>query len=89
MELAFLGSPWLLLHRDRNLSGLVSHDVVNGQFNDLNLFRLVLTAPIVLVLVLLLRILATDAHDLLILEESAVSTIRMLFSHSIPLLLLG
>jgi hypothetical protein len=49
----------------------------------------VLTAPIVLVLVLLLRALATDAHDLLIPEKSAVSTIRMLFSHSIPLLLLG
>ena len=38
---------------------------------------------------LMLGALATDAHDLLILEESAVSTIRMLFSHSIPLLLLG
>jgi hypothetical protein len=37
----------------------------------------VLTAPIVLVLVLLLRALATDAHDLLIPEESAVSTIRI------------
>jgi hypothetical protein len=36
-----------------------------------------LTAPIVLVFVLLLWALATDAHDLLILEESAVSTIRM------------
>jgi hypothetical protein len=37
----------------------------------------VLTTPIALVLVLLLGALATDAHDLLILEESAVSTIRM------------
>jgi len=37
----------------------------------------VLTAPIALVLVLLLGTLAADAHDLLILEESAVSTIRM------------
>jgi hypothetical protein len=49
----------------------------------------VLPAPIALVLVLLLWALATNAHDLLILEESAVSTIRMMFSHSIPLLLLG
>jgi hypothetical protein len=49
----------------------------------------VLPTPISLVLVLLLGALATDAHDLLILKESAVSTIRMLFSHSIPLLLLG
>jgi hypothetical protein len=37
----------------------------------------VLTAPIALVLVLLLGALAADAHDLLILKESAVSTIRM------------
>jgi hypothetical protein len=37
----------------------------------------VLTAPIVLMFVLLLGALATDAHDLLIPEESAVSTIRM------------
>jgi hypothetical protein len=77
MVSAFLGSPRLFLNRNRDLFGLVSHDVVNGQFNDLNLFRLVLTAPIVLVLVLLLGALATDAHDLLIPEESAVSTIRM------------
>jgi hypothetical protein len=45
--------------------------------------------PIVLVFVLLLWAFTADAHDLLIPEESAVSTIRMLFSHSIPLLLLG
>jgi hypothetical protein len=77
MELAFLGSPWFLFHRDRNLGGFVSHDVINGQFHDFHLLWLVLTAPIVLVFVLLLRILATDAHDLLILKESAVSTIRM------------
>jgi hypothetical protein len=48
-----------------------------------------LTAPIVLVLVLLLWAMPTDAHDLLIPEESAISTIRMCFSHSILLLLFG
>jgi hypothetical protein len=89
MDLAFLGSPWLFLHRNRNLSGLIGHDVVNGQFHDLNDLRFVLAAPIVFVLVLLLGAISADAHDLLIPEESAVSTIRMLFSHSIPLLLLG
>jgi hypothetical protein len=77
MELAFLGSPWLLLHRDRDFFGLVSHDVIDGQFHDLHFNGFVLTAPIVLMLVLLLGALATDAHDLLIPKESAVSTIRM------------
>jgi hypothetical protein len=77
MGLAFLGSPWLLLHRDRNLGGFVSHDVVNGQFHDLNYLGFVLAAPIVLVLVLLLGAISADAHDLLIPEESAVTTIRM------------
>jgi hypothetical protein len=89
MDLAFLGSPWLFPHRNRDLFHLVSHDVIDGQFHDFHLLWLVLPTPISLVLVLLLGALATDAHDLLILEESAVSTIRMLFSHSIPLLLLG
>jgi hypothetical protein len=37
----------------------------------------VFAAPIVLVLVLLLGAISTDAHDLLIPEESAVTTIRM------------
>jgi len=73
--LAFLGSPWLL--SDRNLNGFVRHDVVNGQFNDACLLRLVLTAPITMVLVLLLWTVATKAHDLHILEEFAVSTIRI------------
>jgi hypothetical protein len=77
MELAFLGSPWLLLHRDRNLFGFVSHDVIDGKFHDLNLRCLVLTAPIGVVLILLLRAISADAHDLLIPEESAVTTIRM------------
>jgi hypothetical protein len=77
MGSAFLGSPRLFLDRNRNLFGLVSHDVINGKFHDLNLHGFMLTAPIVLVLVLLLGALATNAHDLLILEESAVSTIRM------------
>jgi len=89
MDLAFLGSPWLFLHSDQNLFGFVSHDVIDGEFHDLNLHGLVFAAPIVLVLVLLLGAISADAHDLLIPEESAVSTIRMLFSHSIPLLLLG
>jgi hypothetical protein len=74
---AFLGSPWLLLHRDRNLFGLISHDVIDGEFHDLNLHGFVFAAPIVLVLVLLLWAISADAHDLLIPEESAVSTIRM------------
>jgi hypothetical protein len=77
MDLAFLGSPRLLFHRDRDLFGLVSHDVVDGKFHDLNLHGFVFAAPIVLVLVLLLGAISTDAHDLLIPEESAVSTIRM------------
>jgi hypothetical protein len=89
MDLAFLGSPWLFFHRNRNLFGFVSHDVVDGEFYDLNDLGFVFAAPIVLVLVLLLGAISADAHDLLIPEESAVSTIRMLFSHSIPLLLLG
>jgi uncharacterized metal-binding protein len=89
MDLAFLWSPWLLLHRDRNLFGFIGHDVIDGQFHNLNNLGFVLAAPIVLVLVLLLGAISADAHDLLIPEESAVSTIRMLFSHSIPLLLLG
>jgi hypothetical protein len=77
MVSAFLGSPRLFLDRNRNLFGLVSHDVIHGKFHDFHLLWLVLTAPIVLVLVLLLGVLATNAHDLLIPEESAVSTIRM------------
>jgi hypothetical protein len=89
MGLAFLGSPRLLTNRNRNLFGFIGHDVVNGQFDNLNLLCLMLTAPIGMVFVLLLGAISTDAHDLLIPEESAVSTIRMLFSHSIPLLLLG
>jgi hypothetical protein len=36
-----------------------------------------LTAPIGVMLVLYLRAVTTNAHDLLILEKSAVSTIRM------------
>ena len=77
MELAFLGSPWLLLHRDRNLFGLISHDVIDGQFHDFHLLWLMSAAPIVLVLVLLLWAFTANAHDLLIPEESAVTTIRM------------
>jgi hypothetical protein len=77
MGSAFLGSPWLFLHRNRNLFGFVSHDVVDGEFHDLNDLRLMFAAPIVLVFVLLLGAISTDAHDLLIPEESAVSTIRM------------
>jgi hypothetical protein len=77
MDLAFLGSPRLLTNRNRNLFGFISHDVVDGKFHDLNDLRLMFAAPIVLVLVLLLGAISADAHDLLIPEESAVSTIRM------------
>jgi hypothetical protein len=77
MDLAFLGSPRLFLHRDRNLFGFVSHDVIDGKFHDLNLHGFVFAAPIVLVLILLLWAISADAHDLLIPKESAVSTIRM------------
>jgi hypothetical protein len=70
---AFLGSPRLL--SDRNLFGLVSHDVINRQFDELTL--VVLAAPIRLVFDLLLWAISTNAHDLLILEESAISTIRI------------
>jgi hypothetical protein len=77
MGLTFLGSPWLLFHRDRNFFGLVGHDVINGQFHDFQLSGKVSAAPIVLMLVLLLWAFTADAHDLLILKESAVSTIRI------------
>jgi hypothetical protein len=75
MELAFLWSPRLAGRC--NFRHLVSHYVVNRQFNDLGLLRLMLTAPIGVMLVLYLWAKTTNAHDLLILEESAVSTIRM------------
>jgi hypothetical protein len=71
--LAFLGSPWLL--SDRNLNGFVRHDVINRQFDELTL--VVLAAPIRLVFDLLLGAISTNAHDLLILKESAISTIRI------------
>jgi hypothetical protein len=77
MGSAFLGSPRLLTNRNRNLFGFISHDVVDGEFHDLNYLRLMFAAPIVLVLILLLGAISADAHDLLIPEESAVSTIRM------------
>ena len=77
MGSVFLGSPRLLTNRNRNLFGFISHDVVDGKFHDLNLHGFVFAAPIVLVLVLLLWAISTDAHDLLIPEESAVSTIRI------------
>jgi len=75
MELAFLWSPRLARRCD--FCHLVSHYVVNRQFNDFGLLRLMLTAPIGVMLVLYLWAKTTNAHDLLILEESAVSTIRM------------
>jgi len=75
MGLTFFWSSRLFANR--NFSGFVRHDVVNGQFNDACLLRLVLTAPITMVLVLLLWTVATKAHDLHILEEFAVSTIRI------------
>jgi hypothetical protein len=71
--LAFLGSPWLL--SDRNLNGFVRHDVINRQFDELTL--VVLAAPIRLVFDLLLGAISTNAHNLLILKESAISTIRI------------
>jgi hypothetical protein len=71
--LAFLGSPWLL--SDSNLNGFVRHDVINRQFDELTL--VVLSAPIRLVFDLLLGAISTNAHDLLILKESAISTIRI------------
>ena len=73
--LTFLWSSRLFTNR--NISGFVRHDVVNRQFNDVCLLRLVLTAPITLVLILLLWAVATKAHDLHILEKFAVSTIRI------------
>jgi hypothetical protein len=89
MDLAFFGSPWLFLYRNRNLCGLVSHYVVNGQFNDLNLFSLMLSAPIGMVLVMVLWVSSANTHDLLIFEKSAITAIRMCFSHSKPLFLFG
>jgi hypothetical protein len=89
MGLAFLGSSWLFLHRNRNLFGLISHYVVNGQFDYFNLFSLMLTAPIGMVLVLLLRVSSANTHDLLISKKSAITAIRMCFSHSKPLFLFG
>jgi hypothetical protein len=89
MDLAFLGSPWLLLHRNRNLCGLVSHDVVNRQFNNINDSNFVLSAPIGLMLVMVLWVSSANTHDLLISEKFAITAIRMCFSHSKPLFLFG
>jgi hypothetical protein len=69
VDLAFLGSPRL------SASGLVGQDVVNRQLNKFNL--LMLAAPVRLMFDLLLGAISTNAHDLLILEESAISTIRI------------
>jgi hypothetical protein len=77
MGSAFLGSPRLLTNRNRNLFGFVSHDVIDGKFHDLNLHGFVFATPIVLMLVLLLWAFTANAHDLLIPEESAITTIRM------------
>jgi hypothetical protein len=68
---------------------LVSHYVVNRQFNDLNDSNFVLSAPIRLVLVMVLWVSSANTHDLLISEKSAITAIRMFFSHSILLLLFG
>jgi hypothetical protein len=89
MDLAFLGSPWLFLYRNRNLCGLVSHYVVNRQFNNINDSNFVLSAPIGLVFVMVLWVSPTNTHDLLISEKSAITAIRMCFSHSKPLFLFG
>jgi hypothetical protein len=89
MGLAFLGSPWLFLYRNRNLCGLVSHYVVNRQFNNINDSNFVLSAPIGLVLIMVLWVSSANTHDLLIPEKSAITAIRMFFSHSILLLLFG
>jgi len=75
------------LWSSRLSTGLVGQDVVNRQLNKFNL--LMLAAPVRLMFDLLLGAISTNAHDLLILKESAISTIRIWFSHSIPLLLLG
>jgi hypothetical protein len=75
VDLTFFWSSRLFANR--NLGGFVRHDVVNGQFYDVCLSRLVLPAPIALVLVRLLWTVATKAHDLHILKEFAVSTIRI------------
>jgi hypothetical protein len=75
MGLTFFWSSRLFANR--YLSGFIRHDVVNRQFDYVCLTRLVLTTPITLVLVLLLWTVATNAHDLHILKEFAVSTIRI------------
>jgi hypothetical protein len=75
MELAF-SWPSCFAGRSHFLH-FVSHYVVNRQFNDFSLLRLILTAPIGVMLVLYLWAKTTNAHDLLILKESAISTIRM------------
>jgi hypothetical protein len=48
-----------------------------------------LSAPIRLVLVMVIRITSANTHDLLISEKSAITAIRMCFSHSKPLFLFG
>jgi hypothetical protein len=54
---------------------LVSHDVVHGKFDNLNLSLLMLTTPICVMLILLLGAISTDAHDLLIFKESAITAV--------------
>jgi hypothetical protein len=76
------------------LSGLIGGYVVNRQGNQINLHLLtfndqMLTAPIFFVLVHLLRIKPTDAHDLLGAVKLTVPAIRIHLSHSKPPFLFG
>jgi hypothetical protein len=48
-----------------------------------------LSTPIGLVLVMVLWVSSTNTHDLLISVKSAITAIRMCFSHSKPLFLFG
>jgi hypothetical protein len=75
MGLTFLGSPWLLANRNRNLCGFIGHDVVHGKFDNLNLPLLMLTTPICVMLILLLGAISTHTHDLLIPKKSAITAV--------------
>jgi hypothetical protein len=83
------GLIFALLGRD-----LIGGYVVHRQGDKINLYILsfnnqMLTAPIFFVLVHLLRIEPTDAHDLLGTVKLTVPAIRIHFSHSKPPFLFG